>query len=110
MSDSSVNAPGKGVRHLIVDEESSGQRLDNFLTRELKGVPRTRLYRALRKGEVRVNKGRVRASYRLVPGDLVRIPPLYQSVPTEAARTPPRLAKQIEQRVVHEDDNLLVID
>jgi 23S rRNA pseudouridine955/2504/2580 synthase len=110
MSDSSVNTPGKGVRHLVVDKESSGQRLDNFLTRELKGVPRTRLYRAMRKGEVRVNKGRVRASYRLVPGDLVRIPPLHQSAPTEPSRTPPRLAKQIEERVVHEDDNLLVID
>ncbi|MGB1140670.1 MAG: S4 domain-containing protein, partial [Halioglobus sp.] len=67
-----------GVRFLTVDEEASGQRLDNFLSRHLKGVPRARLYRALRKGEVRVNKGRVKPEYRLVAGDLVRLPPLHQ--------------------------------
>ena len=67
MSDSKQSRPV--VRHITVDENSSGQRLDNFLNRELKGVPRTRLYKALRKGEIRVNKGRVKADYRLVAGD-----------------------------------------
>ena len=62
MPDSSGISP---VRFVTIGENASGQRLDNFLIRELKGVPRTRLYRALRKGEVRVNKGRVRADYRL---------------------------------------------
>ena len=56
---------------LEVTAEYAGQRLDNFLIRELKGVPKTRLYRAVRRGEVRVNKGRVRADYRLQAGDQV---------------------------------------
>ncbi len=64
------------VRHVTVDERGDGQRIDNFLLRELKGVPRTLIYRLLRKGEVRVNKGRVKAGRRLVAGDVVRIPPV----------------------------------
>ncbi len=99
-----------GVRHLTVHEDDSGQRLDNFLLRELKGVPRARLYRAVRKGEVRVNKGRVRADYRLVAGDIVRIPPLRQPAPGDVPAVPARLAKDLERRVVHEDDDILVID
>ena len=76
------------VRHVTVDEESSGQRLDNFLLRHLKGVPKTRLYRALRKGEVRVNKGRSKADYRIVSGDMIRIPPLQQAETTAPASAP----------------------
>ena len=98
------------TRYLTVDENSSGQRLDNYLARELKGVPRSRLYRALRKGEVRVNKGRVRADYRLVHGDLVRIPPLHQPAPSAPATVPRQQVEQLAQRVVYEDDNLLVMD
>ena len=64
------------VRFIDVDPDHAGQRLDNFLIRELKGVPKTRIYRALRKGEIRVNKGRVRGDYRICGGDQVRIPPL----------------------------------
>lgn len=108
-----VNEPASqtvGVQHLTVDPDSSGQRLDNYLLRELKGVPKTRLYRALRKGEVRVNKGRVRADYRLKAGDLVRIPPLRRPEPTEPAPVPRYWATQIEQRVVYEDADLLVIN
>ena len=110
MSDTERNGPGGGVRHLTVDADSSGQRLDNFLTRELKGVPRTRLYRALRKGEIRVNKGRVKADYRLVTGDLVRIPPLRLPAPSDPPRIPRRWSEQLAQRVVYEDGDLLVID
>ncbi len=98
------------TRYLTVDENSSGQRLDNYLARELKGVPRSRLYRALRKGEVRVNKGRVRADYRLVHGDLVRIPPLHQPALSAPATVPRQQVEQLAQRVVYEDDNLLVMD
>ena len=61
------------VQFNTIDSDYSGQRLDNYLLRELKGVPKTRIYRALRKGEVRVNKGRVKADYRLQPGDIVRL-------------------------------------
>ena len=61
---------------LTVDEDSAGQRLDNFLMRQLKGVPKTHVYRIIRSGEVRINKGRVAADTRVQPGDLVRIPPI----------------------------------
>ena len=99
-----------GVHHLNVDEDSVGQRLDNYLMRELKGVPKTRLYRAMRKGEIRVNKGRVKADYRLVAGDLVRIPPLHRPSPRAPAPVPRYWAEQIAQRIIYEDDRLLVIN
>ncbi|MBT3410295.1 MAG: 23S rRNA pseudouridine(955/2504/2580) synthase RluC [Halieaceae bacterium] len=108
MSESEQSRPV--VRHLTVDENSSGQRLDNFLTRELKGVPRTRLYRALRKGEIRVNKGRVKADYRLVTGDLVRIPPLRTPAPSDPPTIPRYWSEQLKQRVIYEDGGLLVVD
>lgn len=95
---------------LTVDQNAAGQRLDNYLIREIRGVPRARLYRALRKGEVRVNKGRVRADYRLVVGDLVRIPPLHQPDPAAPASIPRQQFEQIARQVVYEDENLLVID
>lgn len=95
---------------LTVDHNAAGQRLDNYLIREIRGVPRARLYRALRKGEVRVNKGRVRADYRLVLGDLVRIPPLHQPDPAAPASIPRQQFEQIARQIVYEDDNLLVID
>ena len=68
--------PPAAVRHLTVDEESDGQRLDNFLVRELKGVPKTHIYRIIRSGEVRRNKGRVAADDRVATGDILRIPPV----------------------------------
>ncbi len=98
------------VRHCVVDERSDGQRLDNFLIREMQGVPRTRLYRALRKGEIRVNKGRVKAAYRLSAGDIVRLPPLHQSAPKEAAIVPYYWSEQLRGRVVLRDEHLLVIN
>lgn len=110
MSDREHQAATPGVRHLTVDVDSAGQRLDNYLTRELKGVPRTRLYRALRKGEVRVNKGRVKADYRLVSGDLVRIPPLRMPAPSDPPRIPRRWSQELDKRVVYEDKDLLVIN
>ena len=64
------------VARLSVDEESAGQRLDNFLLRHLKGVPKTHVYRIIRSGEVRVNRGRAAADTRLAAGDEVRVPPV----------------------------------
>ena len=93
-----------------VTEDHAGQRLDNFLQRELKGVPRTRLYRAFRKGEVRVNKGRVKADYRVCAGDSIRIPPLHTAQSTDPAPVPAHWAKSLQERVVFEDDNLLVLN
>lgn len=110
MADKPPSSTGTRVSFVTVEPESSGQRLDNFLIRHLKGVPRTRLYRALRKGEVRVNKGRVRPEYRLVAGDLIRIPPLHQPPPNAPAVVPRRLFEQLSERVIYEDDMLLVIN
>jgi 23S rRNA pseudouridine955/2504/2580 synthase len=107
MPDSSGISP---VRFVTIDENASGQRLDNFLIRELKGVPRTRLYRALRKGEVRVNKGRVRADYRLALGDTVRIPPLRIPSPSQPSSVPRRQLEQLPQNIVYEDKHLLVVN
>lgn len=110
MSEVEHSPATSGVHNLTVDEDSAGQRLDNYLVRELKGVPKTRLYRALRKGEIRVNKGRVKADYRLVAGDSVRIPPLRRPSPSEPAPVPRYWAQQIGLRLVYEDENLLVIN
>lgn len=67
---------GKSVAYVEIGEDAEGQRIDNFLMRLAKGVPKSHIYRILRSGEVRVNKGRIDAEYRLKLGDLVRIPPL----------------------------------
>ncbi len=99
-----------GVRFEEVDERGAGQRLDNYLLRVLKGVPKTRIYRGLRKGEFRVNKGRARADYRLSEGDIVRIPPIRTPAAGEAPRIPGYWTEVLKDRVVYEDDGLLVID
>lgn len=97
-----------GVRKVHVDAERAGQRIDNFLRRELPGLPKSRLYRVLRKGEVRVNGGRVRADYRLQTGDEVRIPPArIRSGPGPAA---PGKIRSIESQVIFEDKRVLVIN
>ena len=98
-----------GPQYLQVDREASGQRIDNFLLRHLKGVPRSHLYRVLRRGEVRVNKGRVKPKYRLRVGDEVRIPPLRRPVP-DGAPPPLREAAWIEGAILYEDAQVLVID
>jgi 23S rRNA pseudouridine955/2504/2580 synthase len=97
-----------GVRKLRIDTEQAGQRIDNFLRRELPGLPKSRLYRILRKGEVRVNGGRIRADYRLQAGDEVRIPPARISTGPGAAA--PGKVAAIEQQVIFEDKRLLVIN
>jgi 23S rRNA pseudouridine955/2504/2580 synthase len=111
---SAENRPDRGrkVRLQDVEEESVGQRLDNYLLRVFKGVPRTRIYRALRRGEIRVNKGRVRPDYRLQAGDQVRLPPLRQPDAGGAALTavPPWLAEQLRSAVLYESDGLLVLN
>jgi 23S rRNA pseudouridine955/2504/2580 synthase len=97
-----------GVRKVRIDADGAGQRVDNFLHRELPGVPRGRVYRLLRRGEVRVNGGRVRADYRLEAGDEVRIPPvrLREEGPAPSADR----AAAILDHVLYEDKKLLVID
>src|SRR5262245_48966257 len=92
---------------VVIDEGRATQRVDNFLLRELKGVPRSHVYRLLRGGEVRVNSRRVEATYRLQTGDRVRIPPVRTSA--APARRPPA-PRAPGFPVVFEDDALLVID
>jgi len=102
---------GGGVRLVAIDASSDGQRVDNFLLRELKGVPKSRIYNLLRRGEVRVNKGRVRAEYRLQSGDQVRIPPIRVAEPDAApAVLSPSLGERLNAAVLYEDDGLLVIN
>jgi len=96
------------VRKIRIDQEQAGQRVDNFLRRELPGVPKGRLYRLLRRGEVRVNGGRIRADYKLQEGDEVRVPPARIRAPGDAPSA--GLAAKIEDRVLYEDKRLLVID
>ncbi len=98
----------RGVRKVRIDDEGAGQRVDNFLHRELPGVPRSRVYRLLRRGEVRVNGGRVRADHRLEAGDEVRIPPVRLRV--EGAPPSADRAAAILDRVLFEDKRLLVVD
>lgn len=99
-----------GVVLMRVDASSAGQRIDNFLLRQIKGVPKSHLYRVLRRGEVRVNKGRVKADYRLQGGDLVRIPPLRAAGPRTPGQAPREQLSRIERLVLYEDDRLLVIN
>ncbi len=108
------NTPGSastGVRHVTIDAEYAGQRLDNFLRTRLKGVPKSAVYRAIRKGEVRINGKRCSADDRIADGDVVRIPPMRVAETSEAV-VPTRLDKvqNLNQRVLFEDDLLLVID
>lgn len=98
------------VSWVEVDEEMSGQRIDNFLITHLKGVPKTLVYRILRKGEVRVNKKRVKAPYRIQPGDTIRIPPVRTSDPKIAPKVGKGLASSLEDAVIYEDNELLIIN
>lgn len=97
--------PALAVRFFQIDTEQAGQRVDNFLVRLCKGVPKSHLYKAIRSGEVRVNKGRVQADYRLQAGDNLRVPPLRMPRVDE-----PRKVPAGSFPVVYEDDALLVLD
>ena len=96
------------VRIVEVDAEFAGQRLDNFLIRELKGVPKTHVYRIIRSGEVRINKGRVSADTRVEAGDLVRLPPV--RISERVAEKAERPAPAREFPALLEDEHLIAID
>lgn len=95
----------ESVTFLEIGEEGAGQRIDNYLLRHLKGVPKSHVYRILRSGEVRVNKGRVTAERRLEVGDVLRVPPVRVAAKEDDQPVPPR-----DFAVVYEDDALIVID
>ena len=96
------------VRKVRIDAEQAGQRIDNFLRRELPGVPKSRLYRILRRGEVRVNGGRIRPEYKLQEGDEVRVPPA--RIRAEGEPPSAKLTASLAERILFEDKRLLVID
>lgn len=98
------------VNFITIDEDAAGQRVDNFLLRVLKGVPKTRVYRIVRKGEVRVNKKRVSADYRLELNDVVRIPPVRVAEREAPIRPADSVIAQLEKAVLYEDDLLLIIN
>jgi 23S rRNA pseudouridine955/2504/2580 synthase len=95
---------------IIVDEASEGQRIDNFLAKMLKGVPKSHIYRILRSGEVRVNKGRVDATRKLTINDVVRVPPIRVSAKLELLKNETPSVAKFENAIIFEDDAMLVID
>ena len=109
MNDSA--ASGRQAPELIeIGPQHEGQRIDNFLTVYLKGVPKSFIYRVLRRGEVRVNKGRAKPTYRLQAGDQVRIPPLRRPAPGVPAAPGEKLQRLIEDAVLYEDAGLLILN
>lgn len=108
-----INAPiqtSPKAYHFMVPDDTAGQRIDNFLLSHLKGVPRTRVYRIVRKGEVRVNKGRVKPDYRLAKGDSIRIPPIRQSEDMPEPVISPRIEHNILSQILYEDEDLILLN
>ena len=99
-----------GVRHFEVSDEEAGQRLDNFVHKHLAGIPRSKIYRVIRKGEVRVNGHRAGPDTRLQTHDKIRIPPVRVRPPEEVGRPSVDLQETIRKSIVHEDDKLLVLN
>jgi 23S rRNA pseudouridine955/2504/2580 synthase len=101
------------VQLIDIDEDMAGQRIDNFLRNQLKSIPKSMVYRIVRKGEVRVNKKRIKAEYKLQAGDVVRIPPVTIPVSTEEAQAPStKLNKvaELESKIIYEDDHMLILN
>ncbi|MGR5268527.1 23S rRNA pseudouridine(955/2504/2580) synthase RluC [Vibrio astriarenae] len=101
------------VQLIDIDEDMAGQRIDNFLRNQLKSIPKSMVYRIVRKGEVRVNKKRIKAEYKLQAGDVVRIPPVTIPASTEEAQAPStKLNKvaELESKIIYEDDHMLILN
>jgi 23S rRNA pseudouridine955/2504/2580 synthase len=107
MSESKKNSPT--VQFVDVASEFAGQRIDNFLLRQLKGAPKSYIYRVLRTGEVRVNKGRVKAQYKLQSGDRIRIPPVRLEARSDNP-IPESLQARLRDAIVFEDERFLVLN
>lgn len=98
------------VSYVNIHEDMAGQRIDNFLINRLKGMPKSHIYRLLRKGEVRVNKKRITASYKLIAGDCLRLPPLYLA--EKAPLAPPSVSTKslLSGRILYEDADVMIIN
>src|SRR4051812_6761425 len=104
------NSVSPGVRLVTVAEDRDGQRIDNFLAGQLKGVPKSLIYRLLRTGQVRVNGKRAKADTRLTGGDAVRIPPVRTAELQQSGAPPASLVQRVQQAIIHEDRDFLVLD
>lgn len=98
------------VSYLTADSEQHERRIDNFLVSILKGVPRTRIYQMLRRGEIRVNGGRIKQGYRLQTGDRIRIPPVRLGTRPERASPPDHLLELLQNREIYQDSDIIVMD
>ncbi|MCV6588548.1 MAG: 23S rRNA pseudouridine(955/2504/2580) synthase RluC [Marinobacterium sp.] len=98
------------VRFVTVTDDQAGQRIDNFLRVQLKGVPKSMIYRILRKGEVRANKKRIKPEYKIVAGDLIRIPPVRVAERAPAPAVSEGLQNHLEEAILYEDNDLMVIN
>ena len=97
------------VHYTEINAEEDGQRLDNYLMRILKGVPKSHIYRIIRGGEVRINKKRAQACSRLCEGDRIRIPPV-RTAQEKEVHVGPRLAERLVESIIYEDNHLLVVN
>lgn len=98
------------VKFIPIDDDRAGQRIDNFLMTQLKGAPKSLIYRIVRKGEVRVNKGRIKPDYKLKNGDLVRVPPVKIPAPNAPPAVGKGLKKQLREAILYESAGLLIIN
>ncbi len=93
-----------------MDSEHAGRRIDNFLLAYLNSLPKSRVYQMLRRGEVRINGGRIKPGYRLQPGDQLRLPPVRSAQPPRASRPPEHLLGLIKDSIIYQDANVLAIN
>ena len=100
----------QAARFLTITENEDGQRLDNYLLTKLKGAPRTLIYRIVRTGEVRVNKGRIKPEYRLQIGDIVRVPPLRLSEEAAPATPSPQLSQSLTDRILYQEHGIIAMN
>ena len=105
-----TDTPKPQVRFFTVDSEDAGQRIDNFLMKTLKGVPKSMFYRLLRKGEIRVNKKRTKPEYKLVDEDIIRVAPIRVSENTNTVSTQLNVVANLEKQILFEDERLIVIN
>lgn len=103
------SSPFAQVMIISIDEDQAGQRLDNFLIARLKGVPKSKIYNVIRKGEVRVNKGRIKPEYKLMAGDSVRVPPIRTAETGTEAKASHQMMSLLSRSILFEDDGLLVM-
>lgn len=100
----------ESVQFITISEDEAGQRLDNFLLRILKRAPKSLIYRIIRKGEVRINKGRCKPDRKLLPGDVVRVPPVKIDTQEETATPSQQLSRVLSQSILYEDAGLIVVN